>query len=552
MNPVFVIGHRNPDTDSICSAICYAHLKRRLTGGEYIACRAGHVNAETKFVLERFGVEPPRYIKSFEPRLSDVQYREVPGISEELSLHRAWDYMNENDIQTLAVVDEDRRLKGLLTLGDIARFYIEDQDANALAEAKTSYRNLVDVLDGTLEVGDIDQRFEQGSVVVAAANPDVLEDYIGKNDMVILGNRYESQLCAIEMSAGCIVIGLGSKVSRTIRKLASENGVSIIATPYDTYTCVKVIGQAVPVRHVMRKKGLITFEPEETVEDVKRTVSKKRIRYYPLMDEQGRYVGMFSQRNLLDLERPSVILVDHNERDQAAEGIRSTNIVEIIDHHRIDSVETSGPIYFRNQPLGCTATIIYQMYQENHIEIDKTTAGLLCSAIISDTLLFRSPTCTPIDKAAGLALAQIAGLDIEKYAIDMFSAGSNLKGKSDGDIFYQDFKRFTVGNSVFGIGQITSLNAVELKDLRTRMSAYTEKEREQHEIDMMFFMLTNILTESTDLICTGQGAEQLIANAFHVKDEDMENVSGQTGIVKLPGVVSRKKQLAPQIMMALQ
>ena len=552
MNPVFVIGHRNPDTDSICSAICYAHLKRRLTGGEYIACRAGHVNAETKFVLERFGVEPPRYIKSFEPRLSDVQYREVPGISEELSLRRAWDYMNENDIQTLAVVDEDRHLKGLLTLGDIARFYIEDQDANALAEAKTSYRNLVDVLDGTLEVGDIDQRFEQGSVVVAAANPDVLEDYIGKNDMVILGNRYESQLCAIEMSAGCMVIGLGSKVSRTIRKLASENGVSIIATPYDTYTCVKVIGQAVPVRHVMRKKRLITFEPEETVEDVKRTVSKKRIRYYPLMDEQGRYVGMFSQRNLLDLERPSVILVDHNERDQAAEGIRSTNIVEIIDHHRIDSVETSGPIYFRNQPLGCTATIIYQMYQENHIEIDKTTAGLLCSAIISDTLLFRSPTCTPIDKAAGLALAQIAGLDIEKYAIDMFSAGSNLKGKSDGDIFYQDFKRFTVGNSVFGIGQITSLNAVELKDLRTRMSAYTEKEREQHEIDMMFFMLTNILTESTDLICTGQGAEQLIANAFHVKDEDMENVSGQTGIVKLPGVVSRKKQLAPQIMMALQ
>ena len=198
------------------------------------------------------------------------------------------------------------------------------------------------------------------------------------------------------------------------------------------------------------------------------------------------------------------------------------------------------------------AEFIYQMYQENHMEIDKTTAGLLCSAIISDTLLFRSPTCTPIDKAAGLALAQIAGLDIEKYAIDMFSAGSNLKGKSDGDIFYQDFKRFTVGNSVFGIGQITSLNAVELKDLRTRMSAYTEKEREQHEIDMMFFMLTNILTESTDLICTGQGTEQLIANAFHVKDEDMENVSGQTGIVKLPGVVSRKKQLAPQIMMALQ
>ena len=235
MSPVFVIGHRNPDTDSICSAICYANLKRILTGEEYIACRAGHVNTETKFVLEHFGVEPPRYIATFEPRLSDVQYREVAGIDSEMSLRRAWDYMNENDIQTLAVVDEDRHLKGLLTLSDIARFYMEDQDANALAEAKTSYRNLVDVLDGTLVAGELEQPFEEGRVVVAAANPDVLEDYIAPNDMVILGNRYESQLCAIEMNAGCIIIGLGAKVSRTIRKLASENGVSIIATPLDIY-----------------------------------------------------------------------------------------------------------------------------------------------------------------------------------------------------------------------------------------------------------------------------------------------------------------------------
>ena len=280
MNPVFVIGHRNPDTDSICSAICYAELKHRLTGEPYIPCRAGHVNTETKFVLERFGVKAPRYIKSFEPCLSDVQYRRIPGIDEEMSLHRAWNYMNENDIQTLAVVDEDRHLKGLLTLSDIARFYMEDKDANALAEAGTSYRNLVDVLDGTLIVGDIEKRFEQGSVVVAAANPDVLEDYIGPHDMVILGNRYESQLCAIEMNAGCIIIGLGAKVSRTIRKLASENQVSIIATPLTTYSCAKVVSQAVPVRHVMRRRGLITFEPDDVVEDVKRAVSKKRMRYF--------------------------------------------------------------------------------------------------------------------------------------------------------------------------------------------------------------------------------------------------------------------------------
>ena len=544
MNPVFVIGHRNPDTDSICSAICYAHLKRRLTGGEYIACRAGHVNAETKFVLERFGVEPPRYIKSFEPRLSDVQYREVPGISEELSLRRAWDYMNENDIQTLAVVDEDRHLKGLLTLGDIARFYIEDQDANALAEAKTSYRNLVDVLDGTLEVGDIDQRFEQGSVVVAAANPDVLEDYIGKNDMVILGNRYESQLCAIEMSAGCIVIGLGSKVSRTIRKLASENGVSIIATPYDTYTCVKVIGQAVPVRHVMRKKRLITFEPEETVEDVKRTVSKKRIRYYPLMDEQGRYVGMFSQRNLLDLERPSVILVDHNERDQAAEGIRSTNIVEIIDHHRIDSVETSGPIYFRNQPLGCTATIITGMYHEHNVPIEPKIAGLLCSAILSDTLMFRSPTSTPLDQHIAEKLARIAGEEIPSYAEQMFEAGADLTGRTADDVFFSDFKVFSRGDAKFGVGQAIYMTSNSRSAAETLITPFLPEALAQAGVPMVFFMCTDMRAQATDLLFCGQQAEEIVRSAFHVETKD--------GKAVLPGVVSRKKQLIPPLMAALQ
>ena len=379
-----------------------------------------------------------------------------------------------------------------------------------------------------------------------------MENYIEKHDLVILGNRYESQLCAIEMEAGCIIVCEGAGVSLTIRKLAQERGCAVITTPYDTYTTARLINQSMPISYFMTKENIIEFSEEDYLDDIREIMASKRHRDFPILDSDGKYIGMISRRNLLGAKGKSIILVDHNEKSQAVEGMESADIREIIDHHRLGTVETMSPVFFRNQPLGCTATIIYQMYQENHMEIDKTTAGLLCSAIISDTLLFRSPTCTPIDKAAGLALAQIAGLDIEKYAIDMFSAGSNLKGKSDGDIFYQDFKRFTVGNSVFGIGQITSLNAVELKDLRTRMSAYTEKEREQHEIDMMFFMLTNILTESTDLICTGQGAEQLIANAFHVKDEDMENVSGQTGIVKLPGVVSRKKQLAPQIMMALQ
>ena len=552
LKKTLVLGHRNPDTDSICSAICYAGFKHQLTGENYEPCRAGNVNPETQYVLDYFNLKAPRLVENVKTQVKDIEIRKTKGVSRGISLKNAWGLMQENNVVTLPCVTEEGLLEGVITIGDITKSYMNLYDSSIISKACTKYANILDTLEGSMVVGDSEAYFDRGKVLIAAANPDLMENYIEKHDLVILGNRYESQLCAIEMEAGCIIVCEGAGVSLTIRKLAQERGCAVITTPYDTYTTARLINQSMPISYFMTKENIIEFSEEDYLDDIREIMASKRHRDFPILDSDGKYIGMISRRNLLGAKGKSIILVDHNEKSQAVEGMESADIREIIDHHRLGTVETMSPVFFRNQPLGCTATIIYQMYQENHIEIDKTTAGLLCSAIISDTLLFRSPTCTPIDKAAGLALAQIAGLDIEKYAIDMFSAGSNLKGKSDGDIFYQDFKRFTVGNSVFGIGQITSLNAVELKDLRTRMSAYTEKEREQHEIDMMFFMLTNILTESTDLICTGQGAEQLIANAFHVKDEDMENVSGQTGIVKLPGVVSRKKQLAPQIMMALQ
>lgn len=552
LKKTLVLGHRNPDTDSICSAICYAGFKHQLTGENYEPCRAGNVNPETQYVLDYFKLKAPRLVENVKTQVKDIEIRKTKGVSRGISLKNAWGLMQENNVVTLPCVTEEGLLEGVITIGDITKSYMNLYDSSIISKACTKYANILDTLEGSMVVGDSEAYFDRGKVLIAAANPDLMENYIEKHDLVILGNRYESQLCAIEMEAGCIIVCEGAGVSLTIRKLAQERGCAVITTPYDTYTTARLINQSMPISYFMTKENIIEFSEEDYLDDIREIMASKRHRDFPILDSDGKYIGMISRRNLLGAKGKSIILVDHNEKSQAVEGMESADIREIIDHHRLGTVETMSPVFFRNQPLGCTATIIYQMYQENHIEIDKTTAGLLCSAIISDTLLFRSPTCTPIDKAAGLALAQIAGLDIEKYAIDMFSAGSNLKGKSDGDIFYQDFKRFTVGNSVFGIGQITSLNAVELKDLRTRMSAYTEKEREQHEIDMMFFMLTNILTESTDLICTGQGAEQLIANAFHVKDEDMENISGQTGIVKLPGVVSRKKQLAPQIMMALQ
>ncbi|RHV99309.1 putative manganese-dependent inorganic diphosphatase [Clostridium sp. OF09-10] len=552
LKKTLVLGHRNPDTDSICSAICYAGFKHQLTGENYEPCRAGNVNPETQYVLDYFNLKAPRLVENVKTQVKDIEIRKTKGVSRGISLKNAWGLMQENNVVTLPCVTEEGLLEGVITIGDITKSYMNLYDSSIISKACTKYANILDTLEGSMVVGDSEAYFDQGKVLIAAANPDLMENYIEKHDLVILGNRYESQLCAIEMEAGCIIVCEGAGVSLTIRKLAQERGCAVITTPYDTYTTARLINQSMPISYFMTKENIIEFSEEDYLDDIREIMASKRHRDFPVLDSDGKYIGMISRRNLLGAKGKSIILVDHNEKSQAVEGMESADIREIIDHHRLGTVETMSPVFFRNQPLGCTATIIYQMYQENHMEIDKTTAGLLCSAIISDTLLFRSPTCTAVDKAAGLALAQIAGLDIEKYAIDMFSAGSNLKGKSDGDIFYQDFKRFTVGNSVFGIGQITSLNAVELKDLRSRMSIYTEKEREQHEIDMMFFMLTNILTESTDLICTGQGAEQLITTAFHVADEDVENVSAQTGIVKLPGVVSRKKQLAPQIMMALQ
>ncbi len=549
---ILVLGHRNPDTDSICSAICYANLKQLLNGEEYEPCRAGNVNPETQFVLKHFKVETPRLVENVKTQIKDIEIRKTKGVDRGISLKNAWGLMQENNVVTLPIVADGGILEGVITIGDITKSYMDLYDSSIISKAHTKYANILDTLEGSMVVGDSECYFDRGKVLIAAANPDLMENYIEKHDLVILGNRYESQLCAIEMEAGCIIVCEGAGVSLTIRKLAQERGCTVITTPYDTYTTARLINQSMPVSYFMTTDHIVAFSDEDYLDEIREIMASKRHRDFPILNSDGKYLGMISRRNLLGAKGKQIILVDHNEKNQAVEGVESADIREIIDHHRLRTVETMSPVFFRNQPLGCTATIICQMYQENGVKIDKKTAGLLCSAIISDTLLFRSPTCTPMDKTVALMLADIAGINAEAYAKKMFAAGSNLKGKSDEDIFYQDFKRFSVGKSVFGIGQITSLDSEELEALRERMLLYSEKAREQHHIDMMFFMLTNILTESTDLVCVGQGAEQLVASAFHTSDEDDGSEEKLDGFVHLPGVVSRKKQLAPQIMMALQ
>ena len=547
-----VIGHRNPDTDSICSAICYANLKQAVTGEEYMPARAGHVNGETQFVLDYFGAEEPQLVEDVRTQVRDIEIRKTKGVADNISLKRAWNIMQENNVVTIPSVREDGTLEGLITVGDITKTYMNIYDSSILSKANTQYSNIIETLEAELIIGSAEAYFDQGKVLIAAANPDLMEFYIEPHDLVILGNRYESQLCAIEMGADCIIVCEGAAVSMTIKKIAQERGCTIIATTYDTYTAARLINQSMPISYFMTREHLITFNSDDYIDEIREVMASKRHRDFPILDKDGYYLGMISRRNLLGAKGKQVILVDHNEKNQAVAGIENADILEIIDHHRLGTIQTMSPVFFRNQPLGCTATIIYQMYQEAGIKVEPKIAGLLCSAIVSDTLLFRSPTCTPVDEMAARALADIAGIDIEKYAMEMFSAGSNLKDKSDEEIFYQDFKRFTSGKVTIGVGQITSLNGGELDKLKGRMEAFMEKALENNGLDMIFFMLTNILTETTELICEGQGALQLAGKAFHQDIELLEEEGLKEPVLRLPGVVSRKKQLIPELMLAEQ
>lgn len=544
-----IIGHKNPDTDSICSAIAYAWLKNEIekkNGGSrhYIPRRAGQISSETAFVLNTFNKEVPSYINDVRSQVSDASLDESVSVSKDMSLKNAWKILTERHLATLPVVNGRNHLEGLITLGDIAKSFMGVYGSTILSEASTPYQNILETIEGQLLVGDIHQKVTRGKVLIAAANPDLMEEYIEENDIVILGDRYESQLCAIEMSASCLIICMGAEVSPAILQLAAEKGCAIMTTAYDTFITARLLNQSIPIAHFMVRDNLITFRLDNFVEDIKTIMAKKRHRDFPVLDGEDNFIGMLSRHSLIDMDKKQLILVDHNEKSQAVDGIDDADLLEIIDHHKLGHVETLKPVNFRNQPVGCTSTIIYMLYKENQIDIPKDIAGLMCSAIISDTLLFRSPTCTPLDKRAALALAETAGIDADSYAKDMFNAGSNLKHKSAEDIFYQDFKKFNAGKITFGVGQITSMNQDELDEIKTRMIQYMELAREHHEVDMVYFMLTNILSEATELLCYGPGAADTAANAFY------QTADGP--VVQLPGVVSRKKQLIPKLMGELQ
>ena len=382
-------------------------------------------------------------------------------------------------------------------------------------------------------------------MLIAAANPDMMENMIDEGDIVILGNRYESQLCAIEMEAKCLIICEGAKVSNTIAKIAKSHNCIIIETDYDTYTVARLMNQAIPVGFFMTPRDrIVCFKTTDYVEDIQEIMTKKRFRDFPIEDENGNYVGTISRRNLLRSGRKKVILVDHNEKNQAVNGIEDTEILEIIDHHRLGPIQTITPVFFRNQPLGCTGTIIYKMYQETGISIEPVIAGLMCSAIISDTLIFKSPTCTPDDIEAATELADIAGIDPEVYGRQMFGAGSNLDEKTDREIFYQDFKKFAINDVTVGVGQVNAMGPEDIEKIKAKEVPFIDTVTGDGGLDVVYFLMTDISTECSYVLCSGKNADTIMSQAFGVdKQQD-------TYILK--NVVSRKKQFLPAIMEAME
>lgn len=561
---VYVIGHKNPDTDSICSAIAYTELKkaileRKIKDGtfeaegilpdgslmpmpEYVACRAGIVNEETKYVLDYFGAESPQYMGNVQPQIADMDLNLVPGIEGDASIKQAWELMQKEHAKSVPVL-ENGNLQGIVTITDIAQSYMDKSDSRVLSRAGTRFDSIAETLNGEIICGSPEAVFDDGKVTIAASSPDVMEEVIEKSDLVIAGNRFETHFTAIELGARCLVMCQGAMPTKTIRKLAEERDCIVINTPYDTFTAARLINQSMPVRFFMTGDNLLTFQMGDSVEDIENIMKTNRFHNFPVIGKDGKYVGLISRRRLLNMNRKKVILVDHNEITQAVDGILKVDILEIVDHHRLGGFETLEPVFFRNQPVGCTATIVTQLYDESGVEPSKQIAGLLAAAVISDTLMFRSPTCTALDRAVCERLAAIAQINIREMADNMFRAGSSLQGKTPEELCYQDFKIFSNEGYSFGISQVTSMDPRELDSIRDKVSGYLPQVMQQQDLDMMFMMMTNIARTSTELLCCGPHAELIVRDAFGIAD-------GEDHII-LKDIVSRKKQFLPTFVEAL-
>jgi manganese-dependent inorganic pyrophosphatase len=539
---VYIIGHKNPDTDSICSSIAYAELKRRL-GIQAVPVRIGKINKETEFVLNHFGVKEPEYLQTVKTQVSDLDLDVIPPVSADISIKTAWNIMRKYNRQVLPVTDDTGKLLGIISLSDITNSYMASQENNVLSKSHTPLRNVTETLNARLVCGNSDGIFQSaGKVVIATMSPDSLEPFVEKNDIVLVGNRKDSQMSILKAGASCLIVTCGGQVDKDVLEAAQRNECIVMETNLDTFTAARLINQSIPVGYVMTKNNLVCFNLHDFIDYIRDKMLQTRFRSYPIVDDDGAVKGFVYRYHLISPRKKKVILLDHNEMSQTVDGIDQAEILEIIDHHRIGDIQTGSPVYFRNDTVGSTATLIAKMYTENGIRPMKEIAGILCAAILSDTLNLKSPTTTYQDREMVSQLSEIAGLDVNSFAARMFQAGSSLEGMSPKQILYNDFKDYNLGKYKIGIGQINAGDKENVKKLKTSLLEHMQAVQKQSGYSLLLLMMTDIVREGSYLLFSGN-MEDLIRNAFHVEPQDNE--------VYLDGMVSRKKQVLPLLTNAI-
>lgn len=535
---IYITGHKNPDSDSICAAIAYAEFKNKTQDTLAIPVRLGNVSQETQYILDYFGVEAPQFLETVKLKVEDLEMDNIAPLAPEVSLKMAWNIMRDKNLKSIPVADGNNHLLGMLSTSNITETYMDVWDSNILAKSSTSLDNILDTLSAEAQNINEERKVFPGKVVVAAMQVESLKEFISEGDIAIAGDRTEIQAELIELKVSLLIVTGGHTPSKEIIELAKKNNITVITTPHDSFTASRLIVQSLPVDYIMTKDNLVTVSTDDLVEDVKVIMSETRYSNYPVIDENNKVVGSIARFHLISTHKKKVIQVDHNERGQSVHGLEDAEVLEIIDHHRVADIQTSNPIYFRNEPLGSTSTIVAKRFFENGIRPSREAAGLLCGAIISDTLLFKSPTCTPQDIKICRRLAEIAGIVPETFAKEMFRAGTSLKGKSIDEIFNSDFKPFTIGGIKIGVAQVNTMDIEGFMPLKDEMLDYMNQKADSMGLEMIMLLLTDIINEGSQILVTGRNPE-IAEEAFKVKLEDSTTF--------LPGVLSRKKQVVPPL-----
>ncbi len=536
---VYVTGHKNPDSDSICSAIAYAELLKKINKYNAVPVRLGKVNKETEYILKRFNIETPIMLKTVKQTVEDLDYDKVTVFSKELTLKTAWHLMKDQSLKSAPVLDEDNTLLGLLSTSNIVKGFMDEWNAVLLRDAKTPIENVVDTLEAKIIHLEKDFRFINGEVHIAAMTDDEASKRVREHDVVIVGGDREEAIKKLVKRKVDLIILTGSlTIDNELLQKCKDNKVSIISTHFNTFMTSQQIVQSVPVEHVMQKGGLVTFNTHDTVDYLKEVMSETRFRSYPVLDYNGKVEGSISRYQILTGMRKKVIQVDHNERSQSVEGIGEAEILEIVDHHRIADIQTIGPVMFRAEPVGCTATIIAKCYKEHDVEITPELAGIMLGAIISDTLLFKSPTCTPVDTKTARELAAIAGVDVVEFGMEMFKAGTSLVGKTTEEIFNQDYKKFGFGKINAGVAQVNTMDIEGFAVYKDEMIRYMNDFASRKGLDVVMLLLTDVINGTSEALVAGNKPE-IVESAFHCTLVDHT--------AHLPGVISRKKQVVPAL-----